>query len=506
MTSPPIGRPLRRTKAHSPDARFLGAWEEHRRMFGYTLRAELVYQLKRALEQLSEFALEAPTRHLLVDEYQDLNRCDLAVIKALTRRGAELFVAGDDDQSIYGFRHAHPDGIRNFPEDYPGAVDLPLSECKRCDVSILELGEFVANLDPRRIDKHTHCGPNRPRGELALLRFENNDVEADKVASLCKQLIESDRVKAEDILVLLRTDKYGAFSRPLHDAFERADVPIAMDPASRSPLDGNEGRQVLAFLRLMLNPQDHLSWRTLLQLRKNNLGHKALAGLYDHARSRGLTYTAAIRSIVDDPALLPQFGARLAAEIGDISLSLGSLRARLQIDPEHATPLPQVIGDVVASAVPSTTHNVVDYLLRIAEETVSTDIQQLLQSLEASSVDIEPDIQPGRVNILTMHRAKGLTATAVIILAAEDEHLPGRQDHEPALGDERRLLFVSLTRAKNMLFLTYCGQRVGQQRMMGKKPGDQRRTLSQFLHNTPLRPVSGVDYISLRAAVTAQAV
>src|SRR5262249_21229099 len=101
-----------------PDPRFLGAWQEHRTIFGYTLRAELVYRLKRALEQRRAFDLGRQPSHLIVDEYQDLNRCDLAVIAELARRGAELFVAGDDDQSIYGFRKAHPPGIRRFPQEY----------------------------------------------------------------------------------------------------------------------------------------------------------------------------------------------------------------------------------------------------------------------------------------------------------------------------------------------------------------------------------------------------
>jgi DNA helicase-2/ATP-dependent DNA helicase PcrA len=137
----------------TPDPRFIGAWEEHRAIFGYTLRSELVYQLKRALEQISDFELEAPLQHLLVDEYQDLNQCDLAIINSIVNLGVELYVAGDDDQSIYGFRKAYPEGIRRFPRDYPDAIDLPIEICKRCDVEILNLAEFVVDLDTRRIRK-----------------------------------------------------------------------------------------------------------------------------------------------------------------------------------------------------------------------------------------------------------------------------------------------------------------------------------------------------------------
>ena len=125
-----------------PNPQFLGAWRQHRNVYGYVLRAELVYQLKRVLEQAPNFAVDGPPTHLLVDEYQDLNRCDLAVVKAIADRGVEVYCAGDDDQSIYGFRKAHPEGIRRFPVDYQPSKPLTLEICKRCDPAILDLALF----------------------------------------------------------------------------------------------------------------------------------------------------------------------------------------------------------------------------------------------------------------------------------------------------------------------------------------------------------------------------
>ena len=121
-----------------PDPRFLGAWQEHRSIYGYVLRSELVYQLKKALEE-GDLEFTQPIDYLLVDEYQDLNACDLAVIKSLTEYGAELFCAGDDDQSIYGFRYANPEGIRRFDKEYLSSESLELSICMRCDINILRL-------------------------------------------------------------------------------------------------------------------------------------------------------------------------------------------------------------------------------------------------------------------------------------------------------------------------------------------------------------------------------
>ena len=214
------------------------------------MRAELVYQLKKALEQRGDFELEGPIEYLLVDEYQDLNRCDLAVVQQIALRGAELFIAGDDDQSIYGFRKAHPEGIRRFPNDYSDATELELKICKRCDRSILELGLFVARQDPRRIEKAIRPESGRNEGEVALLRFAHQNAEANGIASLCNYLLAQHELKPNDILILLRSDRKGGFSRPIRESLEGAGIPVAAATDTTDALDGAGGRAFLAFLRL----------------------------------------------------------------------------------------------------------------------------------------------------------------------------------------------------------------------------------------------------------------
>ena len=161
-----------------PDPAFIGAWQDHRKIFGYMLRSELVYQLKKTIEQNPDFTFEQPYEHVLVDEYQDLNSCDLAVIRKLTEAGGELFATGDDDQSIYGFRYANPEGIRRFEDDYQPCDILNLELCMRCDKKILQLGEFVANLDYKRISKALEPAPAKEEGEVHVLHFPNQVEEA----------------------------------------------------------------------------------------------------------------------------------------------------------------------------------------------------------------------------------------------------------------------------------------------------------------------------------------
>ena len=169
------------------DPKFIGAWEKHRHLFGYTLRSELVYQLMKSLEYIRDFKLDPKIRFLIVDEYQDLNKCDLSIIKSLEERGVELYIAGDDDQSIYWFRKAHPDGIRNFIAEYKDVSDLSLSICKRCDPKILMLAEFVVKQDVNRVEKYFKSDHKDPEGNVFLINYQNQYEEADGIANICSE-------------------------------------------------------------------------------------------------------------------------------------------------------------------------------------------------------------------------------------------------------------------------------------------------------------------------------
>jgi len=481
-----------------PNPAFLGAWREHREIYGYVLRAELVYQLKRALEQHGDFSLDGPPDHLLVDEYQDLNRCDLAVIKAIGDRGAEVYVAGDDDQSIYGFRMAHPDGIRRFPQDYAGAHELALEVCKRCDQEILDLALFVARQDFRRIDKPLRAEDGRTGAEIALLRFRDQNKEAQGVAALCQHLIRDRGLKPDQILILMRSDRNGVFSSVLRQALDARGVPVGIATADTNPLNAPSGRQVLAFLRLLDNANDHLAWRTLLKLRNNGLGPGAVDVVYGVARARNAGFAVALQMIADDPTLAPQHGGKIKKEVEAIHSICQELREFLQSKDENneENNLTQTIDQIVRRFVDDEAdRRAIEHQFRLAIQGAEPkSVNELVRTLEVSREDIEQELEEERVNILTMHKAKGLTAEAVIIVAAEDEYLPGRAKGE-AVDDERRLLYVSLTRAKHYLFITYCERRTGAQRHAGRTAGRIQRSLTRFLSDGPLQPVPWDRYV-----------
>jgi DNA helicase-2/ATP-dependent DNA helicase PcrA len=485
----------------TPPPQFIASWRNHRKVFGYSLRSELVYQLKRSLEQISDFELEHPFQHLLIDEYQDLNKCDLSVVKSIESRDrVEVFAAGDDDQSIYYFRKAHPEGIRNFHLEYEDTTDLLLTVCKRCDSAILGLAEFVASLDIKYTSKGTKPEPNKPYGQVKLLNFDDQEDEAGGIARICKNLIDTNKYKPEQILVLLRTDRFNIFSKELIAKFQELNIPIVNKENEQDIFETEFGRQTISVLRLLRNLEDHLAWRTLLQTRKNGFGQKYLFDIYDIASEKSLTFYQTILSIING-GISAKFAEKLKSEYNNILSIIDAVRNQINIAEEEQIPIEQLIDNVLSE------------ILKVENEKLQIQkrVTQICQSLEISTFDeiisaietskqedaeIEQDTEKDKVNILTMHKAKGLTADVVFIVAAEDEIIPGKYTQEPELGDERRLLFVSLTRAKHELFITYCAKRTGAQQRSGRDPNTARRHLTQFLSDAPLQSTRGQVFIN----------
>jgi len=480
------------TEYHDPQ--FLSAWRKHRETYGYMLRSELVYQLKKSIEQNPDFTLEQSYKHILVDEYQDLNRCDLEVIKMLTTSGVQLYVSGDDDQSIYGFRFAYPQGIRRFSQDYSPCEVLPLENCMRCGDNILQIALFVARLDVSRIGKSLIAYNIGQPGEVHLLNSSNQIEEAQCIAQICKYLIEVSGITPNDILILTRTDRNGVFSNVLKEALSAFNIQVATQPDVDSALDQNEGRVFLSFLRLIVNPRDHLSWRTILKIRNNRIGDQTISKIYEYAVDKGLTFIDALIEIISSPGLLSINEDGLQREYESINDILSQF---LGVETNTSEELTNFITKIADTLIENQDlrKEATSYLQSIVTTSEITNLRDLLTTISTSLSDQEQDTAVNSVNIMTMHKAKGLTAEAVFIVGVEDEYLPGNQIGEEKEGDERRLLYVSLTRAKRFLYITYCNKRTGRQTWSGRTSGRTRRTLSRFLIDSPLRPENGAQYL-----------
>ena len=462
-----------------PNPRFIGALEQHKAVYGETLRAELVYRLKRALDQSGDFKLDKEHKYVLIDEYQDLNACDLAVVRSLANRGAKLFVVGDDDQSIYGFRFADPAGIRQFPEVYSGAERLDLEVCFRCDKEILRHAEFVANQDVQRLPKKTRARDDATDGKVTLVNFPDQEKEAEGFAAKIKQLIDAGH-NAEQIAVLSRS---GGILELIKAKLREKGINVS--GSLESELEGSKSfRRVLSLLRLKANKNDDLALRTLLQVEDNNIGAGCIEKLWNLASQKNARLSAILLEVKNDPSLIPTFGPRIKAFLEDLERRLGVLSS--------VDKLSELVERLISECIQEPklqeqTRSLFSGLIS-GEETQT--LEDLLRAISTSSDKIEQETEAGAVNVLTMHQAKGLTFETCFIVGAEDEFIPGRNDGE-SIGDERRLLYVSMTRAKHDLYISYCSKRTGNQRFYGRvgAGGQEARNLTRFLKDAKIEIV-----------------
>ena len=479
-----------------PNPEFLGAWRSHRRLYGYTLRNELVYQLKRALDLDPNFQIESIPEHLLVDEYQDLNPCDLAVIEWLRERGAELFVAGDDDQSIYGFRNAYPLAIRKFTGDLPAAADLRLEVCRRCSPEIRNLGDFVIRLDQHRVPKELRAEDETEPGDVRLCQFNNQSDEARQIAAKCAELVARGIPPAQ-ILLLLRSDRNRAFSNPLRQALDEHELPVHVDIGGEGVFETKAGRQLLSLIRLGVNRSDSLAWRTLLKLDRNGFGKSAVSQVVDAAGSGMSTFGDVLLKNMEADLFPQPLCDRLRQYVGGVLCDVDAITSALDTESEPKDERHQHITDALERlAVPPRIETEEEFeracqeLIRLARKSGASDLEPLAADAMSVKSDEEQVVDPDAINILTMHKAKGLGADTVFVVAAEDEYIPGRAEDQAAIDDERRLLYVSLTRARHRLYITYCAERGGNQLYTGRAADGSRsrRSLTRFLRDSWLRP------------------
>jgi DNA helicase-2/ATP-dependent DNA helicase PcrA len=472
--------------------RFAGIWEHHRTIFGYSLLAELPFRLLRALQDHPE--LQLGDWHLLVvDEYQDLNQCDLSMLQELTHRGRHLVAAGDDDQSIYSFRRAHPVGIRRFvAEDYPDAADYSLSISQRCATSILTWARHVIEGLPGRPSRPALTpGPHCPPGEARYLQFDNWNQEADGAARLAKWLIDAQGISPEDIAIMFRTNRYDRWSGPLADRLAAHEIPVVDTGEVDEMLDEPTNRRLLAVARLVVNVEDSLAWWTLLHLTVG-IGASIRNHFYDAA---GDGHT--------------RFASRLLTEYNDGFPDLSAAQ-RQRVD-AVVRPVMELVNDVELSNVDLGDHGWGTWLAegaarfggceeRFAELLMEIDtvversdgLGRYLGQVQPVGNDIRSGRSAGAVRLMRMASSKGLTVRAAIVVGVEEGVVP-LADRDP--GEERRLLYVAMTRATEFLFLTWSSRRVGPTARTGAAKVGQARNRSPLLTHGPVPSQNGTAYL-----------
>lgn len=451
------------------------------------LPGEVVHRCVRAFQQgqLNRDNLP-PIQHLVVDEFQDLNLCDQEFIRHLASSSSTLFVAGDDDQSIYSFRHANPEGIVQFHTTYPTSSSHTLTECFRCAPSILNPALQLIEINPHRAPKGLNpmYGSATPpvMGSLMVWSFRTQDDEAQAIATSCRDLIENGMAGQEDEIVILLCNQklqLDVITRELGNLGLQAS-----SPNSGGLTDDKAIRAVYSMLRLLADriagKPDYLAHRSLLEclvgVGPTTIDAITSGCLTNHQNFRDLFYLGSNPSWLSGrcssalsrtSAVIAGLGTwtmtdELAGRGSDISVLLNSSIQQVPPDPTFT-----VMWDGLVSTLPQSM-NLGELLEFLASDTdagqqgVLEAVNQRIAQASGQPTTAVPlgGPQPKRIRILTMHGAKGLSGKVVFIPTVCQGVLPGQRDlADPgSLIEKRRLFYVSMTRAKAACIISHAAR------------------------------------------------
>ncbi|SFJ10863.1 DNA helicase PcrA [Amycolatopsis sacchari] len=427
-------------------------------------------------------------RHVLVDEYQDTNHAQYTLVRELvgtepTESGvepAELCVVGDADQSIYAFRGATIRNIEEFERDFPNARTILLEQNYRSTQTILSAANAVISRNPNRRDKRlwTDSGDGPKIGGYVA---DNEHDEAAFVAGEIDALADRGEAKYSDVAVFYRTNNQ---SRVFEEIFIRLGLPYRVVGGVRF-YERREVRDMLAYLRVIANPEDTVSLRRILNVPKRGIGDRAEAVIATHAERERISFNAALREAVEGKVAL--LNPRSAKAITGFVELLDGLRELADEGAEVADVLEAVLdrtgyrAELEESDDPQDASRVENLteLVTVAREFTEAAAEQppaedglpepgsLPAFLERVSLVADADSIPspdgeddeddtGVVTLMTVHTAKGLEYPVVFCTGWEDGVFPHlRALGEPAeLAEERRLAYVAITRARERLYLS----------------------------------------------------
>lgn len=386
------------------------------------------------------------TKHVLVDEYQDTNYVQYLLLKDLMGPDTQVFVVGDDDQSIYAWRGAEPANILRFERDFPEVRVVKLEQNYRSTKTILEGANAV--VERNRVRAPKRLWTDNPSGEPLHLYGARD--ELDEALWVADRITSSGRPLG-DFAVFFRI---GAQSRALEEAFLRMGIPYTVVGGVRF-YQRREVKDLIAYLRLLQNPSDEVSLRRVINVPPRGVGRKTLEEIEALREVEGGTLWEAVKRLAAEKG---RKGLRAFVEVMEElhSFKENTPPAELALKVVEATDYLRYLEALEGGQ--ERVDNVREFLLVLSER--EGDLTEVLAGLSLmAEVD---EYRPGdRVTLMTLHSAKGLEFPVVFIVGLEEGLLPHylRTQNPGELEEERRLFYVGMTRAKEELYLSYAQRR-----------------------------------------------
>lgn len=420
------------------------------------LIGELIPYLVRYLKDNPAAAERKEFKHLLVDEYQDLNKAEQSAL-AYLGENAEICIVGDDDQSIYSFKSAHPEGIREWKDINPGCADLQMADCHRCPTTVVSMANALiavnVNRSPRALNPLTEKGA----GEVHIVQLSSLESEADWIAKQVSTLV-TNGIHPSEIIILVQRSVAG---RPILNALTKAKVP-SKSYYEESQLETDAAQKRFALFKLLLNTEDRVALRYLLGAGADDFRAKPYARLREHCETTGDAPWNAMEKLSSGTLSLSHTKSLVKAFV--------ALKAELDILIGLATE----IAKFVDALFPPGDDDILELrklaLAKIEEAENPSDLLGLMMK-EITQPDIPPAVE--EVRLMSLHKSKGLSSPYVFIAGCVEGILPPAFDAatpkaqlDAAIEEARRLFYVGITRVKadptngrpGSLFVTYAQQ------------------------------------------------
>jgi DNA helicase-2/ATP-dependent DNA helicase PcrA len=427
-------------------------------------------------------------RHVLVDEYQDTNHAQYRMLQLLAAEHGNLMVVGDEDQSIYGFRHADIRNILDFEHDFPEAAVVKLEQNYRSTQTILSAANAVVGHNRERRPKRlwTEDEGGEP---VRLSELSDEHEEARWVAGEIERLGEEHGVARSDVAVFYRTN---AMSRVLEDTLVRFEVPYQVVGGTKF-YDRAEIKDAIAYLNLLANPSDLVSFARVVNSPRRGIGNTSQGRLASYANTTGLTIWEVMERVEDVPGL----GAAAIKAVTRFYETMDLLRGRVDAGSPVAEVLQAVLsetGYLEALAAERTVEaeGRAENLEALVEGAAEFDLnreregesevpplEEFLQQISLLSDQDSIQDDQELVTLMTLHNAKGLEYDTVFVVGCEDGAFPHmRALEEGGEEEERRLAYVAITRARQRLYMTWARER----RLFGRA---EHNLPSRFIDELP---------------------
>lgn len=428
--------------------------------------------------------------HVVVDEYQDLNRAEQALVDLLAEQAA-LSIIGDEDQSIYSFKHAHPEGITTFGDAHDGTHDETLDVCRRCPTTVVAIANSLIRNNTTYSNRPLQPRKENGPGTVQIVQWASMKTEAEGIADYVVKRIENDGVSAGEVLVLAPRRQMG---HAVRDALLERGV-VAHSFFSEQALDGNpkqidecDAQVAYALLTLLADAEDRVALRSWCGFGSANLNENGWRRLRAYCHEKGETPRQVLEQLVAKDIKIPHTAA---------------IVERFKLLQEREEELAAVTGHELADTLFPDGEEWAEPLRTIVTQALPHNPgftrAELLDEIRTGVTQMETPTDVDFVRVMSLHKSKGLTARLVVVMGCNEGMIPRVDYDEPQpvqkrqLEEQRRLFYVALTRTTETLILSSIANiptQVALQMGLGVQGGGASRFMSELGPSRP-KPITG---------------